>query len=231
MKIEISAALDWDAIKTDYQIDQRTRIVNVWQNDAAESVRECLEKRTQFSHAYTTNGRPVESSDQEMAGMSQQQRAELSASISRDASQGVGFLYGRHMIQQNSPELLQNIKAYLNSEELLQKMRDMSGFNDIKLASAQGTRYVRGNFLTRHNDILEREGRLLAYVLSFTPKWHPDCGGLLQFYQDNGTPRDAWSPVFNSMTIFDVKHVHAVTYVPPYAPIQRLSITGWFRSH
>jgi Rps23 Pro-64 3,4-dihydroxylase Tpa1-like proline 4-hydroxylase len=53
---------------------------------------------------------------------------------------------------------------------------------------------------------------------------------LLQFYQDDGTPRDALTPSFNAMTLFDVKHVHAVTYVAPFASKPRLAISGWFRA-
>jgi SM-20-related protein len=32
------------------------------------------------------------------------------------------------------------------------------------------------------------------------------------------------------MAIFDVRHIHSVTYVAPLAAKPRLSITGWFRA-
>ena len=70
----------------------------------------------------------------------------------------------------------------------------------------------------------------MAYVLSLTERWHPDWGGLLQFFEDNGTPRDAWVPGWNVLSLFDVRHVHSVTYVAPFAGAPRLSITGWFRA-
>ena len=53
---------------------------------------------------------------------------------------------------------------------------------------------------------------------------------LLQFFEDNGTPRDAWVPGWNVLSLFDVRHVHSVTYVAPFAGAPRLSITGWFRA-
>ena len=53
--------------------------------------------------------------------------------------------------------------------------------------------------------------------------------GLLLFYEQNGTPRDAWAPGFNTVSMFDIRHIHAVTYVAPYALEPRLSLTGWFR--
>ena len=74
------------------------------------------------------------------------------------------------------------------------------------------------------------ERRRLAYVISFTRNWHPDWGGLLQFFEDDGTPRDAWAPMFNSMALFDVRHVHSVTFVAPFHGQPRLSLTGWFRA-
>jgi len=230
LQIEITKHLDWNSIKKEYQKDQRVRIEHVWPNEVATSIGACLQNETNFSHAYHLKGRSVESSEQEIAAMSQRQQQELTANLFSDAAQGVGFLYGRHMIQQNSPALLQKVKSYFNSTSLLDKIRYITDRKEIKLASAQGTRYIKGNFLTRHNDVFESEGRIIAYVLAFTPNWHPDCGGLLQFYQDDGSPRDAWSPIFNSLTLFDVEHVHSVTYLPPFAPAQRLSITGWFRS-
>jgi len=52
----------------------------------------------------------------------------------------------------------------------------------------------------------------------------------LQFFEDDGTPRDAWAPVFNSMTLFEVRHIHAVTFVAPFLKQPRLSLTGWFRA-
>ncbi len=37
-------------------------------------------------------------------------------------------------------------------------------------------------------------------------------------------------PAFNTMALFDIRHVHSVTYVTPFAKQPRLSLTGWFRT-
>ncbi len=92
----------------------------------------------------------------------------------------------------------------------------------------QVTRYRPGHFLTRHNDVVPAEQRRVAYVLGFTPRWHPDWGGLLQFYRQDGVPQDAWAPGFNDLMLFDVHRVHAVTYVTPFAAEPRQAISGWF---
>jgi len=120
--------------------------------------------------------------------------------------------------------------VFMNSQEVLQLISEITGRTDLLSAESQFTRFTPGQFLTRHRDVAPEQERRLAYVLSLTKNWHPDWGGLLQFYQDDGTPRESWSPVFNSLTLFDIRHVHAVTYVAPYAGQPRLSLTGWFRA-
>jgi Rps23 Pro-64 3,4-dihydroxylase Tpa1-like proline 4-hydroxylase len=119
---------------------------------------------------------------------------------------------------------------FLNTPEILGVVSKISGRDDLRSADGQVTAYTPGHYLTRHRDRIDGEERRLAYVLGFTREWHPDWGGLLQFYDDDGSPRDAWAPRFNSLALFDVRHVHAVTYVTPYARKPRLSLTGWFRS-
>ena len=42
--------------------------------------------------------------------------------------------------------------------------------------------------------------------------------------------RDAWTPAFNTVSMFDIHPNHSVTYVAPYALEPRLSLTGWFRA-
>ncbi|MGS0681273.1 2OG-Fe(II) oxygenase family protein [Shewanella sp. 125m-7] len=230
MSKSFSADLNWDLIKNEYCKDNRIKINNIWLPEDAQEISHCLAQETEFSHAYTQTGKPTVSSNEMLRTMPSSDQKALFKNLYKDASQGIGFWYGRHLVSPDSPTLLSKIKRYLNSEELLEKIRFMSDRADIKLASAQGTQYTQGNFLTRHKDVVEQEGRVLAFVLGFTPNWHPDWGGLLQFYDDDGTPRDAWMPQFNSMTIFDVRHVHAVTYLAPFCPSKRLSITGWFRT-
>ncbi|WP_394200543.1 2OG-Fe(II) oxygenase [Shewanella waksmanii] len=229
MQVVHSSEIDWQSQQLQYQHDQRVCIHNFFSKSLADSLYQSL-LSTHFNHAYTTNGRGTEMSDADLKAMTPQQRQTFMSQVYQQAAKGVGFLYGRHKVDSTSPDLLKKTLDYLNSEELLNKIRTLTGEPNIKFATAQATRYVGGSFLTRHRDMVPDEKRLFAYVLGFTPNWHPDCGGLLQFYQQNGTPRDAWTPAYNAMTLFDVKHIHAVTYVAPFTPQPRLTITGWFRS-
>ncbi len=173
---------------------------------------------------------------EEMQNLSPEEQQQLVKSLYTAASQGVGFMYARFPIssaENHSNEevrFLHEFYKYINSKEMLDFVQEVSGRNDLLSADSQATSYTPGQYLTRHRDILPGEERRLAYVFGFSESWHPDWGGLLQFYEQNGNPRDAWSPAFNSLALFDVKHIHSVTYVAPFAAAQRLSLTGWFRA-
>jgi SM-20-related protein len=148
----------------------------------------------------------------------------------RPLAREVGFLYEGHQLRGSHDPALRAILAAVNAPETLERVRTLTGFGDITHADGQATRYRGGHFLTRHRDDLSGQARRVAYVLSLTARWHPDWGGLLQFFEDDGTPRDAWVPGWNVLSLFDVRHVHSVTYVAPFAGGPRLSVTGWFRA-
>lgn len=231
MDVVFNSALDFNEIAASYVIDKRVQIGNVWDVEIANSIHQCLANEIEYVYAYASKGKNFEATEQKLKNLSSDELKKFTHELYGDASQGIGFFYGRQLIKADNlaqPKLLQDVLSYLNSEVLLQKIREISGFSEISLASAKATRYIPGHFLTRHNDLNSKENRKIAYVLSFTPQWHPDWGGLLQFYQKNGTPREAWAPVFNSMALFDVNHIHAVTYVAPYALNPRYAITGFF---
>lgn len=182
-----------------------------------------------FDIATTVNGRPQLFSVEELKRRTNQEKQQLFSHIYEQASQGVGFTYGRHALSETENVALKNFKSEMNKKSLLETFSQVSQQNIIK-ASAQATCYQKGDFLTRHNDVVPSEGRVYAYVLGLTKQWHPDWGGLLQFFEQDGTPTMSFAPQFNSLTIFDVSKIHSVTYVTPFAKSKRLSITGWFRT-
>ena len=215
-----------------YANDSRARLEGLLQEQFAVELTKQISSSLGFTNAYMANGQYSTISDEQLKAMQPQQRQAFFKQLYQNASQGVGFFYGRHKLDETndltSPS--QQVMAWLNHADTLNLIKQVSGHQDIVAASAQVTRYTPGHFLTRHNDVNEQEQRRVAYVLNLTPQWHPDWGGLLQFYHQDGTPKDAWTPTFNSLSLFDVNHVHAVTYVAPYAAGPRLAITGWFRA-
>lgn len=229
MQVCFNQSLNFDSIRRQYQNDRRVRIEKVLLPALAESMASKLSKLS-YTNAFISEGINQTITHQDLQAMPDSQRQQFFQTLYAQAAQGVGFFYGRHQLLADKNSPLDKVLSWLNSVDTLEQIKFITGHNDIDHASAQATQYIPGHFLTRHNDINPIEQRRIAYVLSLSKEWHPDWGGLLQFYQANGMPKDAWSPRFNSMALFDVSHVHAVTYVAPYARYPRYSITGWFRA-
>jgi Rps23 Pro-64 3,4-dihydroxylase Tpa1-like proline 4-hydroxylase len=75
------------------------------------------------------------------------------------------------------------------------------------------------------------EGWEVAYVLNLAREdWHPDWGGYLLFLDEEGDVIEGFRPRFNALNLFRVPQSHSVSYVPPFAPIGRMAVTGWLRS-
>ena len=188
----LNPALDRKALAEQYRRDQRIAIDSVLQEDIAERVRAICSSKVPFDFAYALEGTNRIASLQEMGALDANTKAELSKALLQDATKGNGFLYCRYAVDHQSsmdPDLqfLREVVEYLNSAAMLDFLKHISGRNDIVRADAQYTRYSAGQYLTRHRDVVDGPPRRLAYVLGFTRDWHPDWGGLLQFYEDNGT--------------------------------------------
>lgn len=233
----LDSNLDLNELATEFARDQRVRIPGILEPGIAERLAEHCELHVPYEYIYHVDGENRASSAEEMKTMDRNDQQILQSKLMDAAAEGVGFLYCGYMMGRASKDtddeniqFLHSIFEYLNSDEMLSTISKISGYNDLKSADGQFTRYTGGQFLTRHLDDITAEGRRLAYVISFCRDWHPDWGGLLQFYEPDGTPRDAWCPGFNTLSLFDVRHVHSVSYVTPFAKRPRLSLTGWFRS-
>ncbi len=230
----INPDLDSQSLASSFKQDNRLMIENFLLPDVAARIHDACLDSVPFNIVYVLDGIYQSKSEQDMAGLSPQQKQELNTKILTAAGQGVGFLYCGYLMsraektQNKKLAFLHKVFEYIGSEEVLSFVRKMTGNDDITGAEPQYTRFTPGHFLTRHRDVVPGRGRRFAFVLGMTRGWHPDWGGLLQFYQEDGTPRDAWMPRFNVLSIFDVSHIHAVTYVTPYARVPRLSLTGWF---
>lgn len=234
----INPDLDIKLLSSSFGVDKRHAIENFLLPDVAERIHQACLDSVPFSLHYVMDGKYQSKSQQEIERLSPQELKDINAKIMTAASQGVGFLYNGYLKSRikNSPDgepneklaFLHKIFDDIGSEQILSVIRQITGDNEITGAEPQYTRFTPGHFLTRHRDIVEGRHRRIAFVLGLTKGWHPDWGGLLQFYQQDGLPRDAWMPRFNVLSIFDVSHIHAVTYVTPYAQVPRLSLTGWF---
>jgi SM-20-related protein len=231
-KSMLNPDLNIEDLASMYEEDNRLRIDNFLESRFSQVVSERIEGDLRYDYTFFSQGNNYLISEQKMASMEAAERENLQLELVDMASRGIGFLYSVYRMEgdnlASAPAELKQLFETVNSGDMLGMISSITGIRDLKGASGQFTRYTRGQYLTRHLDDVKEERRVLGYVLNFTRDWHPDWGGLLQFYEKNGTPRDAWEPRFNSLSLFDVRHVHSVTYVAPHAVSPRYALTGWF---
>ena len=235
----LNKSLDLATLRKSFNLDRRLIIENFLQTDIAEKTRNICLTEIPFTTHYVLDEQYQSKTKDELVAMSPKQAQDTFRRISEAATRGVGFLYEGYLQSriksvsanlQPGLDFAHQLFEYFSNKEVINLIKDITGDNSITHAEPQFTRYTKGHFLTRHLDIVPNGNRKFAFVLGLTKGWHPDWGGLLQFYEKNGTPRDAWTPQFNVLSIFEVSHVHAVTYVTPFATEPRLSLTGWFVS-
>lgn len=119
---------------------------------------------------------------------------------------------------------------HLNTPDFLDLARAVTGIELVK-ADAQATLFAPNNYLGLHIDSHVAEGWEVAYVLNLArDDWHPDWGGHLLFLDEDGDVVEGFRPRFNALNLFRVPTPHLVSYVPPFAPIGRMAVTGWLRS-
>jgi len=106
----------------------------------------------------------------------------------------------------------------------------VTGAADITFADAQATAYGPRHFLTSHDDLSEAQKRRVAYVFNLSKGWRVDWGGLLAFHDGGAKVIEAMIPSFNALNLFAVPQSHSVTFVAPFAPRRRYSVTGWLRA-
>jgi Rps23 Pro-64 3,4-dihydroxylase Tpa1-like proline 4-hydroxylase len=231
LNFELNKRNNITELQQKYSDNQYVRINNFLSPQSIELLVQAVTQRINFKNAFFLGGKNREASDKDIACLGAEQRKALYSEIYQAAAKGSGFLYGRNKIELSESALPETraVLELMNSEHVLTMIKKITGSAAINYADGQVTRFRVGDFLTRHIDSVPGETRQFAYVLNLNQNWHPDWGGLLQFFEKSGTPQNALSPVFNSLTLFDVNKVHSVTSIAPFAPTDRLSITGWFR--
>lgn len=179
-------------------------------------------------------------------GLRRHDLAKLGPEGSRHISQAIGeamrkrdyaFLYGQYNLLDANREAwgehpaLELLIEHINDEPMLDLVRKVTGIAELAKADGQATLYGPQNFLALHDDSHVAEGWQVAYVMNFcaVDDWRPDWGGYLMFYDDAGDAIAGFKPRFNALNMFKVPQSHNVTYVPPFAPVGRFAITGWFR--
>ncbi len=224
----ISNELDFEPYGLALARDGRVQIPGFLQADAAERLAACLGNDVPWVTA--ERGLP------DSPPWQGQTLAERTAAAHQRAAAGFHFVYDRYLIVEamkagRHPGLLVHVALeFFNSPPFLAFIRDFTGDRELTMVGAQATRYLPGQFLRLHDDRHEEEGRRYAYVLNLSRRWEADWGGLLHFVNEDGSPRGAFLPLWNSLSLFKVPAKHHVGLVAPWAREPRLAITGWWHA-
>ncbi|TKD51330.1 2OG-Fe(II) oxygenase [Sphingomonas baiyangensis] len=236
--LALNPALDRAALSDQFARDRRIQIRDVLERGSALELQAILARATPWGLAWNAgNDGPTAKRAEELAALSQSARGALGQSVAQTAAQGkYAFMYARYPILDAYKERWQPdgphdiLFEHINDAPFLDLVRTVTGVSDLVKADAQATLFAPGHFLMEHSDSHKGEGWRVAYVLSLAPDgWLPDWGGYLNFLDEDGDIVAGYRPRFNALNLFAVPAKHMVSYVPPFAPVGRFALTGWFR--
>lgn len=233
----VNPELEIEAARRRFAERSRAHIPDFLTADCAVRLHGSLVSDTRWNLVTTIAGEHFDLDAAAMAAQDSAEKAKFAKHVHAPAREG-GFQYlfenipiydAWHRGTSARPTLVA-LFEFLNSPGTLDLARRITDAADISFADAQATRYGPGHFLTEHDDGIEGKDRRAAFVLSLTPHWRADWGGLTLFIGPNGHVEEAFTPRFNALNIFRVPQRHAVSVVAPFAPGYRYAITGWFRA-
>ena len=230
--LRLNPALDLAALAAQFSVHGRLRVPHILAPESAALIAACLEKATPFDVAtVTAQGAPLVLPGPDIDWADPR----VAAAVAR-AGSAFSFVYKSfpmltaYQLRQHPGHLLHEVFEFLNSAPLIDFLHRLTGHTDITRLDAQATLYEPGCFLTTHNDFMPTHNRRAAYVLGFTRRWLFDWGGLLLFFDESRRVQDGYMPDFNTIDVFGVPQLHAVTSVTPFARAGRYAITGWARA-
>jgi len=234
-RLSVNDRIDWDDVSRRFAATQRVQIPCFLSEAAADRLRGALVGRGDWRHVISAGAKVFEIARGDLDQMPAEAKAELERALHAEAMRGFRFRYDLIRTPDELPPIadgedpLIGFARLMNDPATIARFRTLAPGLDIDFADAQATRYNKGDFLTRHDDDVAGKGRELAYVLSLTPDWLPEWGGLLLFNGPDGGIVETFVPSFNTLNLFTVPQPHSVSYVAPYAGAARISVTGWLR--
>lgn len=237
LTLRLSPGLDAEAFAEAYRRRRFVQVPGIFPTEVAEQLHMVLARHTPWRFVFAGQGadRGVVLSKAQYEAMSPAERTRVQQQIMQRATANIGYAYnGYPMIQAllegwDPGHPLHQVTEFLQTPEFREFGRRIIGAPKVTKVDAQATLYQPGHFLTRHQDIGEKQERRAAYTLGFSKGWQPDWGGLLAFLDDNLDIESAYIPRFNTLTLFDGLRPHSVTAVSPFAGAGRYSIVGWLR--
>jgi Rps23 Pro-64 3,4-dihydroxylase Tpa1-like proline 4-hydroxylase len=224
------------ALAQAYARDGIVRIPGALADEFAVGLYNQLRERGDWLQVFNSGEKLFELTRDMRRELPAEKQAELDQAIYASARNGFQYRYETIRVPDSraerdaSTDALFHVAQSLSTEPVLGILRGITGAADINYADAQGTAYSPGDFLTGHDDSFEGKNRRAAYVLSLTPVWRLEWGGLLVMHGEGDAPSRAWMPGMNVLTIFQVGQMHSVSEVTRAAAYRRYSVTGWLRA-
>lgn len=227
--LKLNAALDGDALRDLYRRAGRIQIVNFLDEADARALLEAFAARREWKLAVNKGETVLDYSAEAYAALGADGQAALARDVIEGGRRGFQFRYDtiRATPAMAADHPLARVVALMNAPATLDLLRHVTGMDDIGAADGHASRYLPGHFLSMHDDRIAGRGRRAAYVLNLSPRWHPDWGGLLNFYDAQGQVARGFVPGWNRLSLFAVPQPHAVTWVTPLAQAPRIAVTGW----
>jgi len=123
-------------------------------------------------------------------------------------------------------------RRWLRSDEIINFLSNLSGFEIKNFSTMFASRYSEGCFLSPHHD--DTLGSI-GFVLQLTKDWRPEWGGVLHFLDDNRKVIEySEVPTFNTLTLFHIPEGkgkwHYVSHVNPGITSNRIAYSGWYHA-
>lgn len=227
---------DRDGLARAYRDTGRIEITDFIAPEQALALRRHLLEREDWALVVNGGDQVYDIPREIAANFTADQRREFEAGLSASARAGFQFCYESIRVPDPPGErekrgtLLDHFVAFMASPDVSALFNAILGTDDIVFADGQATAYGPGHFLTRHDDDVAGKNRVAAYVLGLAPDWRAEWGGLLMFHRADGNIAEAFTPMMGTLRLFRVPTPHSVSYVTPFAPEPRLSVTGWLRT-
>jgi Rps23 Pro-64 3,4-dihydroxylase Tpa1-like proline 4-hydroxylase len=236
---ELNPALDRKALAARFAATGRVQIRNVLTEESAREMLMVLARGTPWGMAVGAGlDKPRSFSAGEMRSpQGQQELAQAARAAEEHTARGeYGFRFAHYPIltavqEGRDPGGPHEVMLeHINAPAFMDLAREVTGL-DLFKADGQATLFAPTHYLGRHIDSHVAEGWEVAYVLNLSREdWHPDWGGYLLFLDEDGDVVEGFRPRFNALNLFRVPTSHLVSYVPPFAPVGRMAMTGWLRS-
>ena len=227
--------LDRAALRRAYGEDGRVRVDGLLAEGALE-LPEHLAARTDWIHLINHEGGVLELDVDARRALSADDWARIEQAATERIRGHFQYRYQALRVPDDDEfalldDPLTNFARLMQSAEMLDFLRDVTGHDALAFTDGQATAYGPGDFLTGHDDDVAGKGRLAAYVYGLTQYWRVEYGGLLLFHGPHERTVSGNAPRFNTLDLFQVPRQHSVSLVSAAAPHRRFAVTGWLRSN